>query len=173
MSGTQTQIPALPVLAPLAVILFAAVGWRLRRTPGRLLLGGAAVAYALAVVAVTLLPLQIATGDYANQIPWYEKGNWLPVITIDVVTFVANIVMFVPLGVLLALGDRTRTRTAGNVARIALACSATVEIVQFLTNVLVSSGRQADVNDLIANTLGGVIGFLAWRAVSVRVVSAT
>ncbi|MEU4558687.1 VanZ family protein [Actinoplanes sp. NPDC023936] len=171
MSGTQTQIPALPVLVPLAVMLFAAVGWRLRRTPGRLLLGAAAVAYALAVVAVTLLPLQIATGDYANQIPWYEKGNWLPVITIDVVTFVANIVMFVPLGVLLALGDRTRT--AGNVARIALACSAAVEIVQFVTNVLVSSGRQADVNDLIANTLGGVLGFLAWRAISVRVVSAT
>ena len=171
MSGIQTQIPALPVLVPLAAVLFVVTWWRLRADLGRLLIGWLFAAYGLAVLAVTFLPLQIATGDYANRIAWYEKGNWVPVLTIDVVTFVANIVMFLPLGALLAMTGRTRTTR--QIAMIALACSAAIEIVQFLTNVLVSSGRQADVNDLLANTLGGVLGFLAWRAISVKLVSAT
>ncbi|WP_160166026.1 VanZ family protein [Actinoplanes sp. OR16] len=167
----QTEIPALPVLLPLAAVLFVVTWWRLRTDLGRLLIGWLSAAYGLAVLAVTMLPLQIATGDHANRTAWYEKGNWLPVLTIDVVTFVANIVMFLPLGALLAVTDRTRT--ARQIALTALACSAAIEVVQFLTNVLVSSGRQADVNDLIANTIGGVLGFLAWRAISVRLVSAT
>ncbi|MEU4692446.1 VanZ family protein [Actinoplanes sp. NPDC023714] len=167
----QTEIPALPVLLPLAAVLFVVTWWRLRGDLGRLLIGWLSAAYGLAVLAVTFLPLQIATGDHANRIAWYEKGNWIPLLTIDVVTFVANIVMFLPLGALLAMTGRTRT--ARQVAVIALACSAAVEVVQFLTNVLVSSGRQADVNDLIANTLGGVLGFLAWRAIAVKLVSAT
>jgi glycopeptide antibiotics resistance protein len=168
MSGIQSEIPALPVLVTLTAALLLVTWWRYRH---RLLLAWAWVGYAMAVLAVTLLPLQIATGDYANQVPWYETGNWLPVVTIDAVTFVANIVMFVPLGVLLAMAGRTRTPRQA--ALIALACSAGIEIVQYLTNVLVSSGRTADVNDLIANTLGAVLGFLAWRAISVRLITAT
>ncbi|WP_229071054.1 VanZ family protein [Actinoplanes sp. DH11] len=168
MSGTLTEIPALPVLLPLAAVLMLAAWWRWRRTPSRLIAGLAMAGYVTAVVAVTLLPLQIATGDHANRLPWYEKASLLPVVTIDAVTFVANIVMFLPFGALLPM--LTRIATVRQIALASLAASTVIELVQFATNVLVSSGRTADVNDLLANTLGGVLGFVAWRALSVRLV---
>ena len=77
MSDMQTQIPAVPVLFPLVSVLLLAAWLRLR---DRLLPAGAAVLYLAAVIGVTLLPLQIATGRYANQLPWYEKGNIIPLL---------------------------------------------------------------------------------------------
>lgn len=160
MPDLQTEIPAVPVLVPLALVLLL-LAWLTMRD--RLLPAVAGALYLTGVVAVTLLPLQTATGLYANQIPWYEKASLLPIVTIDPVTFVLNIVMTVPFGLLLPM--LWGIDSVKRVALLSLALSATVEIVQFATNVLVSSGRTPDVNDLIANTLGGVLGLLAWRAI--------
>lgn len=167
MSGTLFEVPALTVLPPLAVVLSLGTWLVLRRrgtlSARRLLAWWVMCWYLLAVVAVTLFPFQIALGAYGNRSPWYEKANFIPVLTIDPTTFVLNIVMFVPLGVLLPLV--TRVRGVRHVALVALAVSGVVEMLQFLSNVLVSSGRLADLNDLLANTLGGVLGFLAWRVI--------
>ncbi|WP_430782928.1 VanZ family protein [Actinoplanes sp. G11-F43] len=158
MPDLQTEIPAVPVLVPLAAVLLLAAWLTMR---DRLLPAVAGALYLTGVVAVTLLPLQIATGLYANQVPWYEKASYIPIITIDLRTFVLNIVMLLPFGFLLPM--LRRIDSVKQIAWLSLAFSATVELIQFATNVLVSSGRTPDVNDLLANTLGGVLGFLAWR----------
>ena len=170
--NARFDVPAVPVLIPLAAVLMV-ISWLVLRRRGvftgpRLVTAWAAVAYLMGVLAFTLLPLQVALGAYANQTPWYNKGSYLPLLTIDVTTFVLNIVMTAPLGVLLPLLGRIRD--VRQLAVRALCFSAAIESVQLLTNLVVSSGRTADVNDLLANTLGAVLGYLAWRRLT-RVVA--
>ncbi|MFG1605259.1 VanZ family protein [Actinoplanes sp. NPDC049265] len=159
--NVQTEIPAIPVLLPLVAVLVTIGLLRLRKggrmTPARAMTVVAAAVYLAAVLRVTTLPLQIALGSYANRVPWYEKFAWIPVLTIDVRTFVLNIIMMIPLGVLLPLF--TRIDTMRRVALAGLLFSAAIEIVQLLTNVFLSSGDMADVNDLLANTIGAMVGF--------------
>ena len=167
MEGVFVEFSPVSVAVAVAVLLTAVSVLVLRRrgalTVRRLSIWWLASAY-LACVAALTFPTQIRTGDYSNLVPWYEKANFLPLVTIDAPTFVLNIVMTVPLGFLLPL--LTRVRGVRHVALIGLAVSAAVEVTQFLSNVLVSGGRTADVNDLPANTLGAVLGFLAFRALT-------
>jgi len=169
MPDAQFEIPALPVLAPLGAALLLGSWLVLRRrrtfTWPRLILVWTACLYLLGVLAVTLLPLQVAVGAYGNQAPWYDRGNFIPLVTIDARTFLLNIVLTIPLGLLLPL--LTRARDTGQVVVRALLLSGTVEVVQYATDVLISSGRTADVNDLLANTLGALLGYLVWRWVPI------
>ena len=162
------EVPAPPVLIPLTAVLMFAAWLILKRrgamTAQRLLTAWVLAWYLVAVTALTMLPLQVALGDYANQVPWYEKANLVPVSTIDVATFALNIVLTLPLGLLLPLA--TRIRGVAHLALLAFGFSTAIEIVQYLSNVLLSSGRTGDVNDLIANTIGALFGYIAYRALS-------
>jgi hypothetical protein len=167
MTGILLEIPPAAAGATVAVLLMA--GWILvlrRRgtlTFRRLVIAGLASCYLAGVAAVTL-PLQIRTGDYGNLIPWYEKGNFVPLAGLDTRTLVLNIVMTFPLGLLLPF--LTRVSGVRQVALTGFALSAAVEVTQFLSDVLVSGGRTADVNDLPANTVGAVLGYLAYRCLT-------
>ncbi|MFI5957507.1 VanZ family protein [Cryptosporangium sp. NPDC051539] len=158
-------MPAGPVLVPLAAVLLGASWFALRHrgvlTVPRLVTAWATVFYLCGVLAVTLLPLQVVVGRYASQGPWYERANFVPLLTIDVTTFVLNIALTVPLGVLLPLLGRARSTKS--LVWWALCFSGAIELVQFATNVFLSSGRTADVNDLFANVLGAVVGFVVVR----------
>jgi len=164
--NTQFEVPAPPVLVPMAAgLMFAA--WLILRhrrtvTPRRLITAWALCGYLVAVMAMTLLPLQVQLGSYANRTPWYEKANFIPILTIDLRTFVLNIILTVPLGIFLPL--MTSIRGGKRVALLALCFSAGIETVQYVTDILLSSGRTADVNDLIANTLGALLGYLIYQA---------
>ncbi len=70
---------------------------------------------------------------------------------------VANILLFVPLGMLLSTLGRRVLAVVG----AGLAVSLVIEVTQYLLNI----GRTADVNDLIENTLGTLIGWLVVLAV--------
>jgi glycopeptide antibiotics resistance protein len=152
-----------PVLLPfLAVPLFGVALWlRHRGGPSFVRLGVTWLVtwYVAAVISLTLLPMQIQTGDFANHIPWQEKGIHLNPFGHDVtpVNFAFNIFMTVPLGLLLPIVIRRGRVVVA--ALLALAFSASIEIVQAVTNIAFSSGRTADVHDLIANTVGALIGF--------------
>ena len=162
------EVPAPPVLIPLTAVLMFAAWLILKRrgamTAQRLLTAWVLAWYLVAVTALTMLPLQVALGYYANQVPWYEKANLVPVSTIDVATFALNIVLTLPLGLLLPLA--TRIRGVAHLVLLAFGFSTVIEIVQYLSNVLLSSGRTGDVNDLIANTIGALFGYIAYRALS-------
>ncbi len=110
--------------------------------------------YLLAVAWITLNP---SLGDPKRNaflegvLAAFAASPALAWIDYDVVEFTANIVLFVPMGVLLALllgrGRRWLALSLG------VAASLTIEFIQ-----LFEPARVSDARDIIANSLGAIIG---------------
>jgi glycopeptide antibiotics resistance protein len=117
--------------------------------------------YAIGVVAVTIFPITPHHAAYWAAEPWWTVFQWVP-FHVDAPSFVGNVIMFVPLGalapVLWPVADSMR-----RVAVRAVCASAGIELTQFLIGVTVGSRRTVDVNDLIANTAGALLGLLVLR----------
>ena len=96
-----------------------------------------------------------ATGGKALNVAPLNVSN-----SVDVVDFVLNVILFVPGGVLLVmLGLRWFQAAA-----LGLLGSLGIEAVQYLSG----SGRTADVNDVVSNTLGCLLGAIATEAATFR-----
>ncbi|MFF5471869.1 VanZ family protein [Streptomyces achromogenes] len=163
--NVNLTIEATYVLGPaLAVFLGVAAVRHRRARPGwtgrHVVLRTAACLYAAAVLSITVFPLEVTWGRYANQMPWTNQVNYVPLVTADV-TAVPNILMFVPLGFLLPL--LTRVDGAARAVAVSAPASLGIECAQLLSYVLFRNGRSVDVNDLLANTLGGLAGYLLVR----------
>ncbi|MFD6528758.1 VanZ family protein [Streptomyces sp. NPDC060184] len=163
--STQFEIPALYVEGPaLAAFAVHATVRRWRNAPGwsgrPLATRVAAALYAAAVVSITVFPLWVYTGDYRNLSPWTSQINPVPLLTADV-TMIANLIMFVPFGFLLPLF--VRCDRVGRMALSAASASLLIEGTQLAQYILFSSGRSVDINDVIANTLGALIGYAILR----------
>ena len=129
----------------------------MRRTAGAALF----VTYAAAVVAVTVFPITPRPPSYWAGEPWWSVFHYVPLV-VDVASFVLNVIMFVPFGVLVPL----LRRIADDYRRLAgwaLAASAAIEATQLVLGLTLGSRRTVDVNDLIANTLGALLGLLVLR----------
>jgi len=85
------------------------------------------LSYASTVLAITLLPIHRHPASYWAGEPWWTMIHWIPG-EVDAPSFVLNVIMLVPFGVLAPLLWRT-----------------------------------VDINDLLANTLGALIGLLILR----------
>ncbi|GGP73751.1 VanZ family protein [Saccharothrix coeruleofusca] len=158
--GIESWYVLVPALALWGAVLVArAVRGRPGWTGRHWVLRAAVGAYAAGVVHFTLFPIDVQRGPHANQAAWYEQVNWFPLLTADVPSFVLNVVMLVPFGVLLPLVS-SAAASAGRVAVLSLAVSASIEAAQLLIYVVARSGRSVDINDLLANTLGAVLGYL-------------
>ncbi|WP_447002146.1 VanZ family protein [Saccharothrix isguenensis] len=158
--GIESWYVLVPALALWGAVLVArAVRGRPGWTGRHWVIRAAVGAYVAGVVHFTLFPIDVQQGPYADQTPWYEQVNWFPLLTADVPSFALNVVMLVPFGVLLPLVS-PRAPSAGRVAALSLAFSASIEVTQLLIYVVARSGRSVDINDLLANTLGGVLGYL-------------
>ncbi|MFC9916182.1 VanZ family protein [Streptomyces sp. NPDC127197] len=132
-------------------------GWTSRQAVLRI----TASVYAAAVLSITVFPITVTWGKYANQTPWYSQINFAPLITIDA-TAIPNVIMFIPLGVLLPLISQVnRVRRATAVSALVSLC---IEATQLLCYVLFNNGRSCDINDVLVNTLGGMIGYVVVRA---------
>jgi len=117
--------------------------------------------YASAVIAITLFPIHRHPAAYWTGEPWWTMVHWIPG-DVDAPSFVLNVIMLIPYGVLLPL----LVRAADSVRRLALLAALTssgIELVQFLLGVTLGSRRTVDINDLIANTLGALVGLLILR----------
>jgi glycopeptide antibiotics resistance protein len=172
------EVHAGPVLVPLlvgvVVVWLLALGHRRGLTWARTLTVLVATAYALGVVAVTFFPWQVPFGatDVAvggahgpgHEVALRSLLNVVPLITLDPPTFVLNIVMTLPLGARLPLLVRVRSTAA--VALVGLLVSATIEVGQGVGDVLLGMTRTVDVNDLIANVTGTVLGLVVFRTVA-------
>lgn len=134
---------------------------RMRRLAAVLL-----VVYAVAVIVVVAWPAPVDAGGQgwiARVLHGLHSRHLLMFLSYALIEFTANVVLFVPLGLLVGvLFGRRHWAWA-----IALGCgvSATIELLQFL----LLPGRFGTIDDVIANTLGALIGalmarsFLAWR----------
>lgn len=76
------------------------------------------------------------------------------------INLAGNIVAFMPLGFLLPLVFK-RTDRLTVITRITLLISITAEICQFIFNV-----GGLDIDDVLLNTIGGVLGYLIYRLVA-------
>lgn len=151
-----------------AVVTAALFAWRLTTgTPWpRALVASALeagiVASLLGIGALTLRPSVVNESGAANLIPFrslfesFEIGPfWTQIVLID---WAANVILYVPLGLFVALRFRRLSPWVWLVATVAL--TAMIEIAQF-----VALNRSADINDVTMNTIGGMCGFAAGRAV--------
>lgn len=76
------------------------------------------------------------------------------------INLAGNIVAFMPLGILLPLVFK-RTDRLTVITRITLFTSITAEICQFIFNV-----GGLDIDDVLLNTIGGILGYLIYRFVT-------
>ncbi|MGW1818187.1 VanZ family protein [Streptomyces sp. NPDC002125] len=167
------QVDSAPVLGPVLVLFAVAVVVRVRR--GRwsryhALLQLAAGVYLSAVLSLTVFPLNVTWGMYANQASWVGQINFIPLLTADL-TFIPNVMLLVPAGFLLPLLFRHADSPA-RAALITATVSLALEAGQLLSYLVLNNGRSVDVNDVLANTLGGLAGYalarLALKAPSLR-----
>ena len=136
------------VLATLSVVaMVRAADGRPARAVGVALL---TAAWAAAVLFMTLRP-GTGLGVRLNLIPLVVDG---PGSAVDAVL---NTFVFLPLGLLLAVGG-ARLRT---VFVTALAITLFIETTQYLTDL----GRTADVNDVITNVAGACLGWALASAI--------
>lgn len=130
---------------------------RLARVVSRIFLAGTLVV----IVVVTLHPnisRRSSTGNHVNLVPleglWQQVNNLDPMI--GAVNILGNVALFVPLGLFVFLA-----LDGGSVLR-ATACgvllSVTIETLQLFT------GRAADIDDVLLNTLGALVGAWLGRA---------
>lgn len=117
------------------------------------------VIYLLCVIHLVFFPIDVNIGRYANQTPWYKSINAIPILTIDIKTFLLNIIMMFPLGVYIPFLIKNMA-SIKKVTTLGLMFGLSFELIQLLIRVTLGSGRSSDINDIIANTAGAVIGFM-------------
>ena len=117
--------------------------------------------YVAGVVAVTLFPIRARSAAYWTGEPWWTMFRWLPG-DVDAPSFVLNVIMFIPLGVLLPL-LRPAVDGYRRLAAVAVTASLAIEVTQFVLGMTLGSRRTVDVNDLIANLAGALLGLLILR----------
>ncbi|KAA8755366.1 VanZ family protein [Paenibacillus sp. UASWS1643] len=115
--------------------------------------------YMLGVMHFVFFPIDVNIGIYANQTPWYQSIQWIPLLTADAPSFLLNIVLFMPLGFMLPF-IKPWIHSLQTAALAGLALSILIEITQLLLRVTLGNGRSTDLNDIIANTTGSVLGFV-------------
>lgn len=114
-------------------------------------------ASAVAVALIVFNPRPPAESAQQRLARWLREVHqtWMPGwVTFDLIEFLANVVMFVPLGFFAALTWRGAHRWL--VVALCLVLSGGVE----LTQTLALPGRFGSWSDVVANTLGGTIGLL-------------
>lgn len=115
--------------------------------------------YLLCVIHLVFFPIDVNIGRFANQTPWYKTINFIPILTIDFKTFLLNVIMLIPLGMYIPFLNQIEP-SVKKIAKIGFSLSLSFELVQLLFRMVLGSGRSTDINDLLANTAGAVIGFL-------------
>jgi glycopeptide antibiotics resistance protein len=151
------EVPVLPVVVPLAAVIFLTLLWYLHRR-GRLSAPRAAVAlalcvYAAGVVANTVFPIFL---NMPQSVALW-KVYIVPFVDYEVADAVMNILIFTPVGILVPL--LLAKASWWRVLAVAAAFSLAVELTQLVTDNLLGGGHIADVNDLIFNIVGAVLGF--------------
>lgn len=133
-----------------------------RPLPVRLLRAGAAIAavpYGLWLAYTTLLPL--TAGEHrSNVVPFrtiLDQARYAVDFDVFLRQIAGNIALFVPLGLVLGVFVSSAWRALA----LAAGVSAGIELLQ-----LVIPGRSFDVDDVLLNVLGGMLGWCVGRALA-------
>lgn len=179
------MIERLFMIIPTALALVAVVVTCLVRKTGvrRMALYLVLTVYVGAVAAVTLFPLPIDRSIGAHMVQGGFIGSWCNIVpfagiaqtlseaaytgwwfTIAVTILGGNIAMFVPLGVMLPLVSPKLQKLKAALP-VFVACSVGIELSQLLIGLGIAGYpyRVVDIDDVILNTIGGLVGFALWR----------
>jgi len=165
MLGPESAILLLCVAVPWVVIRV------LRRIPFRRAVAeGLFAGYILAVLGVVFMPLRAVSPENAPYL--WASVNVVPLHTVVemfrefpgrvIQQLVGNVVLFVPLGFLLPVIS-VRCRRLPATASVALAFSAGIELVQLAMLLSLTGQRSVDIDDVILNVTGAIVGYSAWR----------
>lgn len=156
-------VPFFPVCLILTSLwlLYRALGktWRKPHSLRREIAVHSMFVYLLCVVKLTFTPLNFNlfhTNRVISLVPVVESVRMLQNVNLSTSLYnlVGNLVMLMPLGFLLAY-IYPRARSVRSIALYSFAMSLSIESLQYL-----SATRIFDIDDIILNTLGGVIGYL-------------
>jgi len=137
----------------------------------RAVVEGAFAAY-LVVVAYVVGFLNGGWGRTVSAYSW-QQVNLVPLRTIlefarsehvtkAVRQLAGNVVLFVPFGALLPVMT-ARFRTPAPLLLAAATASASIEILQLVLALIGLASRSFDVDDVILNTVGALVGWAIWR----------
>lgn len=131
--------------------------------------------YIFLVIAITIFPLPIDSKLIAdrreifvphnNYIPFKSLINLLNSKNLLTIfrNVAGNVIMFMPLGVLAPILFK-RVRSIKNIFMISLLCSLTIEFSQFIISyILTISYKVTDIDDIILNIIGGLLGFIVYK----------
>lgn len=127
------------------------------------------IIYMECLLYLTVFPSIDATrSDWVgiNLIPFSTIENYLFLfsqggISVASVNLIGNTVIFVPMGILLVLINRRISFT--KMFLIGIGTSLTIEVTQLVLSLLEVLSRSFDVDDLILNTTGVIIGFAVMK----------
>lgn len=97
-------------------------------------------------------------GQY-SEIIRINEINLIPFSSDGIITYILNIIMFMPLGFLLPF-IWEKFRSINNILCTGLGFSLAIEFCQLFNH------RATDIDDLMMNTLGAILGYLIWVCVS-------
>ena len=121
---------------------------------------GACVIIVLAATVIAGAAKTAASDRSLNLVPFQVfQETWGMAEPKKIAQTAANVVMFVPLGFMMPVTFR-RMRSFGRTALSLALFSFAIEFTQYFT------GRSADIDDLMLNTLGGILGYLFFFVVS-------
>ena len=123
------------------------------------------VIYLIILVGYTLFPIDIRFGE--RYIYYQDFINYVPIVSLlkikafDLLirNIGGNIAMFIPIGLLLPVLWE-KFRNFKNSLLVILSMSLLIEIFQCIENIFALSIRRiCDIDDIILNTIGGIVGF--------------
>jgi Glycopeptide antibiotics resistance protein len=163
-------------VGPVAVALSLTAYFIRRRAPGTVQNTAAFVCFSIYVgiagtVTLAPPPLSVGNGHFgSNLVPLvYSFRCFIPnpgqpsTTRFCLETIVGNVALFVPLGALLPLMLR-RDMPARTVFIVALVASISVETLQFVGR-WVGNARWSDIDDVIFNVAGALVGYVIFQAV--------
>ncbi|MBS3957496.1 MAG: VanZ family protein [Clostridiales bacterium] len=170
-----------PLIGSLLVVIASAVRIALRVPWRRVLLEAVFVGYVLFAIDMSLLPVRfdaVMREMYLSSWPyWQQSVNFVPLRTVvaqlsadapptAVFQLFGNLALLIPLGVLAPLVI-PRLRNLRAFLAFALSVAVGIELLQLLQKVALIGWRSIDIDDVILNTAGALLGFGVWRLVAV------
>ncbi|MFS0781787.1 VanZ family protein [Bacillus sp. 1P06AnD] len=114
--------------------------------------------------SMNLIPF-IAIVKDINQVGVAYDGDSLFMIKLIIRNVGGNIVMFIPLGILLPIVSE-KIKTFKHVLLGGVTFSLIIECFQCVETLLGGFGRTVDIDDVLLNTVGTIIGFLIYKVAS-------
>lgn len=159
MDNPFGELPVLPVVVPLAVVTFAVLLWRLhiRRSLSlpRAIVAAAIGVYLAGIVGNTIFPIFLAPPPRTE--PWTPALALIPFFDYELEDAITNMLVFVPIGMLAPL--LLTGKSWWRVLSLAAGVSFAIEGMQLASQRLFAGGHIADINDLLSNVAGGMLGY--------------